>query len=227
MLFLIMDMKRLMFASLFCSAMMAIFLKNNSNDHLILPQINTEPSISIAHFNLANTENDLETFTNLLDEIDAEVISLQEYTPFWQRVIDNHLRDKYPYVCRVVRIDPYGVALYSKEPFVVADTLFYEHTPSLKATLNITGTEMNIIASYISPSLDSKSTSLAENQLEHISGIIYQERRPVIVVGEFNDVYWSNKIKKFRTENRLQHSRRNVSPTSFPSPTITSSSPLT
>lgn len=218
MMFLIIDMRRLMFMSLICAGSLSLFLKNNSNTHLILPQVNDEPSISIAHFNLANTENDLESLLEIISSIDPDLISLQEYTPFWDRYISEALEDKYPHFGKMVRIDPYGLAIFSKKAFSSSDTIFCQNTPILEMGYNLSGSEIRVFSSYITPPLNKLSTDLAEDQLTTISQHIILHQSPVVVVGEFNDVYWSNKMRNFRTDNNLHHSRRNITPTSLDIP---------
>ena len=217
-MFLIIDMRRLMFMSLICAGILSLFLKNNSNTHLILPQINDEPSISIAHFNLANTENDLESLLEIIFSIDPDLISLQEFTPFWDRTISEAITEKYPYSAKLVRIDPYGLALFSKKEFTSSDTIYCQNTPILEMGYNLSGSAISVFSSYITPSLNKISTDLAEDQLATISERIIRRQSPAIVVGEFNDVYWSNKMRNFRTSNSLHHSRRNITPTSFSIP---------
>ena len=215
MLFLIVDIKRPMFSALACAAMLSIFLKNNSNENIILPSENKEPSVSIAHFNLANIEGDLNDLLDLINKIDADIISFQEYTPFWQNVIDEINPSIYPYQNKIIRIDPYGLAIFSKLSFIDQDTIFTKMAPTIRLGIKLGDIDVNLYSSYIAHSLDRQSALLADGQLEAISSSIHNSKRPVIMVGEFNHAYWHNKIRNFRVVNNLLNSRRNIAPTSL------------
>lgn len=215
MLFLIVDFKKPMFSALACAAMLSIFLKNNSNENIILPSENKEPSVSIAHFNLANLEGDPKDLLDLINRIDADIISFQEYTPFWQNVIDEINPSIYPYQNKIIRIDPYGLAIFSKLSFIDQDTIFTKMVPTIRLGIKLGDIDVNLYSSYIAHSLDRQSALLADSQLEEISSSIHKSKRPAIMVGEFNHAYWHNKIRNFRVGNNLLNSRRNIAPTSL------------
>lgn len=218
MLFLIINTNRLLFTALGCSAMLCIFLKNNSNKNIILPVENIEGSINIAHINLSNSENDVEAVLDMILRTDPDVLSLQEYTPFWKKMLEEQLKERYDHLFEMVRIDPYGLALASNMEVSRLDTFYSKSAPGLTMTTAIGKRQLEIISSYISPSLDRKSSELADNQLSTINDIIRTNEISSIIVGDFNHVYWSNKIRSFRSENQLLNSRRNVPLTDFSVP---------
>lgn len=218
MLFLVIDTRRLMFTALGCSGLLCVFLKNNSNSNIIMPISNEEASVRIAHLNLSNSENDIEAVTDLLMKTNADIISLQEYTPFWKQALGNTLESQYSNKNELVRIDPYGLAIFSKLEFVKIDTFYCKTIPGLNLQISIGDKSVQIITSYISPSLNRNSSEMADDQLMTINSIINQYQQSAIIVGEFNHVYWSNKIRTFRSKSQLLNSRRNVTPTSFSIP---------
>jgi endonuclease/exonuclease/phosphatase (EEP) superfamily protein YafD len=207
-----------MFTALACSALLCVFLKNNSNLNIILPIANKEASLSVAHINLANAENDVEAVLKELITFNVDILSLQEYTPFWEQALQEYIDLTYDYKHEMVRIDPHGIAILSTLEFVKKDTFYIQNIPGINVQVDVSDKTVDIIASYISPSLDRSSADLADNQLKTINEIIKKEKLATIVVGEFNHVYWSNKIRTFRSENQLLNSRRNVSATEFSVP---------
>ena len=207
-----------MFTALGCSAILCIFLKNNSNKNIILPVANIEGSISVAHINLSNSENDIESVLDMIFRNQPDVLSLQEYTPFWKNVLQDHLNGRYNNLCELVRIDPYGIALATNMEVTKLDTFFSKSIPGLTLVTNIGERDLEVISSYISPSLDRNSSELADEQLATINGVIRKNEIPSIVLGEFNHVYWSDKIRSFRSVNQLLNSRRNVPLTDFSVP---------
>lgn len=218
MIFLIIDAKRLMFISLGCAAVMCTFLKKHSNYNLVLPVENHQPSISIAHYNLSNITIEPDLFFSILMESSPEIISFQEFNPFWDKLISEKLASTYSECLKMTRIDPFGAAIFSRIPILLRDTFYSGNTPALLASIKLDKGYINIYSSYITPALDGKSKLQAQNQLSRISEVIMEKKASSIVVGEFNDVYWSNNIRKFRSDNKLFNSRRNTAPASLSIP---------
>ena len=104
---------RMMFASLISCGILCIFLKSASNEHIVLPENNDLPSIEIAHFNLGNFSSHPDSLISLLNNSNADLVSFQEYTPAWDKVFANKFQKDYPYFSKDVRIDPYGICLFS------------------------------------------------------------------------------------------------------------------
>jgi endonuclease/exonuclease/phosphatase (EEP) superfamily protein YafD len=217
-IFLIIDQKKLMFVALGSAAILCVFLKKHSNYNLILPLENQQPSISVAHYNLSNITCTPEIFLEEIKSTSAELISFQEYNPFWDKFLSTELTEHYQECLKVTRIDPFGTAIFSKLPLKKKDTLYSSEKPGLLASIELGNEEVDIYSTYIIPSLNGNSNEQAQNQLSKITSQIKQNMRSTIVLGEFNDVYWSNNIRNFRADNKLFNSRRNTIPGSFEVP---------
>ena len=218
MIFLIIDHKKLMFVSLGSAAILCVFLKKHSNYNLVLPVENKQPSISIAHYNLSNITYSPEAFLEVIKNSSAELISFQEFNPFWDKLLSTELNKNYIECLKVTRIDPFGTAIFSKIQLISKDTLYSAEKPGLTASIKLGNEVVDIYSTYIIPSLNEDSNEKAQNQLSQISNQIKQNKRSAIVLGEFNDVYWSNNIRSFRSDNKLFNSRRNTEPGSFEVP---------
>ncbi len=214
-LFLSLNAPRLLFISFACCASLCIFLKNASNSHLILPDLNLEPKISIAHVNVGNIENGFEELDLFINEYDPDILSLQEVTPEWGMYIQQELRKIYPHQNVHVRIDPYGMALLSKSSLSTKDTFNYGSIPNLMSGVMMGGREVMIFSSYLYPPLGKSSTETSKEHLDVISSKLSTYKKPVISLGDFNMVYWSNVIRDFRNETKLLNSRRDFTPLGF------------
>lgn len=202
---------KMMFAGMACTAALCIFLKDASNNQLKLPEVNTEAKLNVAHINLSNINNDFSELQYALHTESVDLVSFQELTPDWNAVISESLKKYYPYNSSQVRIDPYGMAIYSKHPFVVSDTFTCHNKPNLKIKIKKDKKEFQVISSYLTPALDQNSIKEASDQLKSISKQVNKATCPNIVLGEYNMVYWTNEIREFRTETNLTNSRRGLS----------------
>lgn len=208
-LLLMMKQTRLMVISMVASALLAFFLKMASNTDFILPAQNTSVKIKVAHFNLTSFNSYNLDLANLLGDIDPDVLSFQEYTPDWDNYLPGMLFKSFPFIHKSVRIDPYGMAIFSKIPIEKVETFSYGNIPNINISLDDNYNNINIISSYISPSnLNNKYVSSQEHFLT-ISNYIDMLQDPVITIGDFNHVYWSKEIIEFREKTELKNSRRN------------------
>ena len=201
---------KVMGTSLTACVVMCMFLKNESNDTMVMPTANTEAKLSVAHFNVSNIQ-DLDHLINTLNELDVDLLSFQELTPDWNYILQDKLKEHYPYNMSIVRIDPYGMAMYSKNKFAEMDTFMFNNKPNLQAELLIDDKKISVFGSYLVPEITKTSTIQTRDHLDMISYRIRDLKSPVIALGDYNMVYWANAISRFRDKAQVIHSRRDVS----------------
>lgn len=207
---LVFNQKRLMFIAMLASGFLAFYLKTASNSNMILPQINNLPKLTVAHYNLSSFDAYDPDFKKLITEADSDVISFQEYTPDWQRYIGTQLDELYPHNHKMVRIDLFGMAIYSKKDIKDVNVFDYKGIPNLDLTLDTGYQDLHLISSYIAPpSINSKKLN-AKEHLQTIATRINAISSPTITLGDFNQVYWSTDIQSFRDDTKLNNSRRNI-----------------
>ena len=200
---------KVMVTSLGACMLLCIFLKNESNEAMIMPIANTEAKLSVAHFNVSNVQ-DLDNLINTIDDLDVDLLSFQELTPDWNYILQEKLKTQYPYNMSIVRIDPYGMAMYSKENFVSIDTFMFDNKPNLQADLLIDSKKISVFGTYLVPEITKASTVQTKKHLDMISYKIRDTQSPVIALGDYNMVYLANAISRFRAKAQVIHSLRDV-----------------
>ncbi len=204
--------RKLLLTSFACCGALCLFLKQSSNNHLRLPVQNKDEKITIAHFNTSSATFGYESLVQIVKQSDADIISFQEVTPDWDFYLKSHLEDLYPYNESNVRIDPYGMAIFSKIPINKYDTFTYDHIPHQVVNIPISPEQnINIICANILPPVGKRLNEHAKFQLLEIANKITEIKEPSIVVGDFNLVYWSNEIRSFTEKAKLENSRRDIS----------------
>ena len=214
--FLIARQHKLMFTSFACCAGLCLFLKYASDGQLSLPLKNDEKTLDVAHFNVSAS---IANFSETIDEIlavDADVISLQEVTPDWDIELRKSLQNKYPYSRTIVRLDPFGLAIYSRFPLISTDTFMYEDIPNIVGTVKIDDSNQEIcfIASYTLPVFYTNDYERQRNHLMAIANYTNSTDCPVITIGDYNAVPWSYEIQDFKTAANLNDSRQGFMPAS-------------
>jgi endonuclease/exonuclease/phosphatase (EEP) superfamily protein YafD len=211
-IFLILGKKRLLFTSFICCGILCLFLKQSSNTNLIFPKVTNNEKLTIAHFNTTSATIGYKSLLDAVIESKADIVSFQEVTPDWDAYLKQNLADLYPFNASNVRIDPYGMEIFSKLPIQSYDTFHFEEIPHQIINVNISEKEqINIISAHVLPPVGKRLNERAKMHLNKIASKVSSIESPSIVLGDFNLVYWSNEIVNFREEAQLENSRRDIS----------------
>jgi exonuclease III len=216
-IFLCTDQPRKMFISYALCTMVGVFLKNESNGELLFPKDNHTDKITVSHINLGAL-SDIKEFSQKIQTSKVDVISLQEVTPDWAAVLSESLKDAYPYIYSAVRIDPYGKAIYSKFPLKILDTLNKGIAFDIVCEIEKNEKKYTLLSTYLTPPLNESASHQSKIQINNISKFVVGHNKKLIVLGEFNMVYWANEIRRFRQETDLNNSRKDVMATSLRAP---------
>ncbi len=216
-IFLFLSRSKPMFISFAACAALCVFIKNESNTDFLAPKENRSQKVRVAHINLSNIDDE-----NLLNELinkdNYDLISFQEFTPEWRGILGQNLGVKFPYNKEFLRLDPHGKAIYSKYPVEIIDTLNKTIGQDLVLSINKNQVNYTFISTYLVPSLDNNSLNLAKLQMKNISQYIQSKLEKIIVMGDFNMVYWNQEIKQFRNATRLNNGRKDVIPVNLKQP---------
>lgn len=214
--FLFIRQHKLMFTSFACCAGLCLFLKYASDGQLILPMQTDDNSLNVAHFNVSTSTTDYQQTIDEILAVDADVISLQEVTPDWDAELKVALQEKYPYSETVVRLDPFGLAIYSKYPLLSADTFMFEDIPNIVGTIQADEKEKEIcfIASHTLPVFYTNDYERQRNHFMAIAEYTNNTDCPVITIGDYNAVPWSYEIQDFKSAANLNDSRQGFMPAS-------------
>ncbi len=209
MIFLVAKQPRLVFTSFTCCAALCMFLKHSANGALKFPAKTNEATVSVAHFNLSNADHDL---VNEVLKTNADIISFQEVNPIWKKELEK-LSKHYPNNYVIADMD-FGMAVYSRYQFEKIDTFLFNNIPNITGSIKAEGTkaEVHFISSYTKPLFYLKDYEQLKNHLQSITDHATELNAPLITMGGYNAVPWSNEILSFREAVNLNDSRRGFVP---------------
>lgn len=212
-IFFFFNSKRLFTHSFLCAAALCIFFKNASNKNLKLPEVNEAlPTFKVAHINLSSVENEYQILLQSINDLNPDILSIQELDPQWEKILNKELFNAYPFKALNSRIDPYGMAFYSKTPINQTDTIYCNEIPMLQSQITLSdNSKIHMTNIQILPSINSMMDSIQEVQMMNLGDIVNKINSYKLVLGDFNMVYWSNRIRNFRQKTDLLNSRRDVS----------------
>ncbi len=210
--FLVVKRPYLTMASFICCAFLCLYLKSTTNPALEPVRKTSEPIIKVAHFNASsNTESSI---LNAVRTCGADIISVQEVTPGWNKLLKDSVSDKYRFQCDIVTLDVYSLKILSRFPFASCDTFYCGNVPNLVVGLKNQATKNNlyIIGTYIAPPVFSSAYLQLQRQLDSVASHIQRANGPVITVGDYNIHSSSYEIQQFRRSANLNDSRRGYRP---------------
>ena len=208
--FLMINQKRLLFVSFAGAAILALFLKNFSNVNLNYPTENSRQGLLISNYNLINIQSEYTDFIAQIRQSDADILSFQEVDPGWGRMLKKALGNDYPYVAELIRIDGFGKMIFLKRPYQRMDTFYFNQIPDLHIRFQLDNTTCHLVSTQIVPPFKAYMGLQSKDHVETVGSYIQSLDGPVILSGEFNQVYWSKELRNLVESTRLSNSRRFV-----------------
>ena len=215
-LFLFLRSTNLMFMSFAACALLCIFLKASFHDTeqaAFYPKLNGEPYFKVAHFNVGSTSQSPRDMIQTILNTEADIVAIQELTYDWNIFLENSLTQKYPHSESIVRLDFKGLALYSKYPLTQIDTFDFEDTPNIFGSVQIDNKHEDVFFVYANtePPVNASAYSKIRRHLMYIADMVGKPDAPVLTLGAYNVVPWSQELKSFRTLTGLSNGRRDFS----------------
>lgn len=160
--------------------------------------------VMIGQFNLYHNNPTPNKTIAFLEEVDADIFTIQELNSDWKSLIHSALEARYPY-----RIEEpwsrccYGIALYSKFPVIKSRVIELERTPVIVAEIDMRGEHIQIISLHTRPPVAPNETPERNRQLEKVARMAAESEIPCIVLGDFNIVPWDGTFKQFLKTGNL------------------------
>ncbi|MEX1135855.1 MAG: endonuclease/exonuclease/phosphatase family protein [Balneolales bacterium] len=178
-----------------------------------VPSSNTKRgnAFSLLTANVLMENRDSVHLKALIDKNDPDIILVVETDLWWEEALRDYEHD-YPYVIHRPQDDTYGMHLYSRLELINPEVRFLvqDYVPSICGRIRLpSGTETDFYCLHPPPPFPTEAESSAERDTELflIANEIKKRNRPVIVLGDLNDVAWSRTNKIFQKISGLSDPR--------------------
>jgi endonuclease/exonuclease/phosphatase (EEP) superfamily protein YafD len=166
-------------------------------------------SIDIVALNVNYRNDGFARVAGYLRERDPDIIVIAEYTPAWRDELE-FLRKSHPYQFGEVRPDPWGLAVFSRLPFMESELIDLADTDTVHARFVFAAGMMSleVFAVHLLPP---KSAVWARNrnlQLENLVDQLGASTHQRIVIGDLNLTPFSPYFSRFIERTGLQDARR-------------------
>lgn len=204
--------KSLIYFSMFSAAILTFYLKDLSNENLVFNKnINIKTALHIMHINIFNVEESKDKLLKRIIKTDPDIITFEELTPDWNTFLINKLNFKYKNTIVLKNLDLDSKLVLSKYEFINKDTFEIANHPQLDFTIFYKNNTVKIILSYILP-YSFIGINNSKYQLDDLAEYINKNsNKNIILIGEFNQVYWTKRIKNFLFKTKFNNARRSLS----------------
>ena len=146
-------------------------------------------------------------------ESDATIVSMQELKETSFAIVDEMMRKNYPYVFSDLTVPGFGMAVYSKYPFIQQEVLKQNDFPILSGAVKIGNDTLHFLAATTSTPTNEKGFDKQSKQFKFIAEEANKIKGPLVVMGDMNAAPWSEHIEGLLANTKLKDSRKDLSAT--------------
>lgn len=212
-LYMFFNQNRLVYFSMLSAGVLTFFLLDMSNKSLVFNKnIAKDNALHILHIDIFNTEDNKTQILDKIIKLNPDILMFEELTPDWNKFLINNLQKEYKNILSLNSLDFDSKLILSKHEFISKDTFELAGHPQLDVTIFYKNTPLKIIYTYVVP-----YTMVGENinnkyQVDDLAEYIGKSKiSALIVAGEFNQVYWTKRIRNFLYKTKLNNARRFIS----------------
>ena len=145
----------------------------------------------------------------LIDQTDPDIIVLEELDEAWMKAL-TPLAETYPHSVSVLRPNPYGIGLWSREPLTSGETLYFvdERVPSVAARIDLGGKELLVVGVHPPAPRRRYLAERRNRELAELARLVRSHDGHVIVAGDLNNTLWSHSFSRFLQSSGLSDSSR-------------------
>lgn len=176
-------------------------------------EINPDTTISFYAANVLQSNKKTELLISDFKAKNPDVILLVETDKRWMEYIVKNLPAAYKYKIEVPQDNTYGMLLYSKYELINPQVKFLvdKEIPSIHTKFLLTsGDTIQLYSIHPTPPMpqhNPRSTD-RDSEMMKIANLSRTSSYPVVVLGDFNDVAWSNTTSLFQNVGELLDIRK-------------------
>ena len=159
--------------------------------------------------NLSYRNSDHQRLLDYVNEQRPELLVLSEYTKVWDAALAGALSG-YPYSLRRPRLDQFGMAVFSRQPFIEAAALDLGsgQAENIRVRARLGGREISLFAVHLYPPTSPERAARRLRQLERLAGEVRAAPAPRLVTGDLNLTPFSPHFRQLLDRSGLLDARQ-------------------
>lgn len=167
--------------------------------------------ISLLTVNVLQTTREAGTLIAIIHGADPDLVLAVETDEWWCAQLNDGLRSHYPHTVSYPLSNGYGLSLFSRLELLSPEVRFLvdDAIPSLKIGVRLrSGAIVDVYGMHPQPPAPQQDSTERDTELLRVAQEIKTATRPSIVLGDLNDVAWSNTTLEFAREGGLLDPRQ-------------------
>ena len=169
-------------------------------------EVPAQGSVRIMSSNLLASNRSHQSLLQQVRDVNSQLIIFQEYTTYSHQA-RSHALTEYPYKLVHTIDSPFGIAVYSKVPFVKAEVKSFTSLPAVDVTIASGGNLLRVLGVHPIPPMSAATYNARNEYFNAIAAEVAGVDVPVIVAGDFNAVPWSWHFKNMLKKGELASAR--------------------
>ncbi|MAN59593.1 MAG: endonuclease [Flavobacteriaceae bacterium] len=176
-------------------------------------EVSEERKISLYTANVLQKNEKKQALIDDILEKAPDLILLLETNTEWMRTVSQKLPREYAHKVEIPLDNTYGMLLYSKLPLINPEAFYMvkEDIPSIRSKVVLrTGDTIQLFTLHPTPPMPQHNPKSSDRDAEMMktANLSRESHYPVIVLGDLNDVAWSNTTKLFQNVGELLDLRK-------------------
>lgn len=143
-----------------------------------------------------------------MKRVQPDIAVFTETNSRWKNTISKGIGNEYPYKVEVPLPNTYGMLLYSKFELINPEVKFLvdDSIPSIHSEIQLSsGDKIQLHAIHPTPPMPQHNPSSSDRDAEMMKVALEarDSKLPVLVIGDFNDVPWSQTVSLFKNVGEL------------------------
>lgn len=145
----------------------------------------TGDSLTLMSANLAGDDTGRSAFLDMLERAPPDIALLVEFGPGWSEAARS-LHEIYPHRVEIPRSDAFGIAIFSRLPFLEQRSFRLQTTSAIDVRINLSGRPVRILGVHLRPPTNAVGSTERNRQLSDLATIASRETEPLLVMGDLN-----------------------------------------
>ena len=162
-----------------------------------------DSGVTVVSQNLAHRNHNVGGVVAMLEQENADIVLLQEYTPSWHVALES-LRNRYPHAVTVPQAGGFGIAVFSKIPIEHHEVLRLGilETPFIVVELDAQVFKGHLVAVHFQSPMVRSWSEDRNRQFNELTSYLSSLGSPYLVVGDFNNTPYAPTMRDFMRKTR-------------------------
>lgn len=170
--------------------------------------------LKVLQFNVLSSNRAHDETVKRVLQLDADLVSFQEVSLTWAKVLEKGLAENYPYYQVTNDSDEsQGIAIFSKYPIENAEIIAWSGTVNITGQIRVGKEDINFLCLHTRSPTTRVKWNIRNDHLTQAKDYISKKGGEFLVLGDFNTVPWDKRLLSFKSSTKLKDSRKKLTPT--------------